>query len=111
LDDLLAAAHWIFTRQGDTLELGIVVPSPRVTIREKIGVIAEFLRRYRQGTFDQLLEDRRHRLDIVVTFLALLELVKRRMVVAQQGSLFGQIAFEPSEAWSEDTSFELEFGE
>jgi hypothetical protein len=33
------------------------------------------------------------------------------MVVAKQEALFGQIAFEPSEAWNEDTTFELEFGE
>ena len=111
LADLLAAAHWIFSQEGIISELGMVVPPPRVTIREKIGVIAEFLRRYQAGTFDQLLSDHRYRLDVVVTFLALLELVKRRMVVAKQEALFGQIAFEPSEAWNEDTTFELEFGE
>lgn len=110
-DDLLAAAHWVFSQSNDFPELSSVVPPPRVTIREKIGLIAEFLRRHREGTFEQLLGGRRYRLDVVVTFLALLELVKRQMVVAQQEALFGQIAFEPSEAWSDDTSFELEFGE
>jgi segregation and condensation protein A len=111
MDDLLAAANWIFSQQGDIPELSSVVPPPRVTIRQKIGLIAEFLRLHRAGTFDQLLGDRRLRLDVVVTFLALLELVKRRMVIAQQDILFGQIAFEPTEGWSDDTSFELEFGE
>jgi segregation and condensation protein A len=111
LDDLLAVAHWIFSQEGLIPELGTVVPPPRITIREKIGVIADFLRRYQSGTFDQLLSDRRYRLDVVVTFLALLELVKRQMVLARQEALFGQIAFEPAEAWNEDTSFELEFGE
>jgi segregation and condensation protein A len=111
IDDLLAAANWIFSQQADFAELRSVVPPPRVTIRQKISLIAEFLRRHREGTFDQLLGDQRYRLDVVVTFLALLELVKRRMVVAQQDALFGQIAFEPAEAWNEDTSFELEFGE
>jgi hypothetical protein len=33
------------------------------------------------------------------------------MVIARQETLFGEIAFEPAEAWSEDISFELEFGE
>lgn len=111
IDDLLAAANCIFSQQSIFPELSTVVPPPRVTIREKIGVIADYLRRHREGTFDQLLGDRRYRLDIVVTFLALLELVKRRMIDAQQETLFGQIDFEPAEAWSEDTSFELEFGE
>jgi segregation and condensation protein A len=50
-------------------------------------------------------------LEVVVTFLALLELVKRQMVTANQESLFGQIEFQPAESWSEDTDFEIEFGE
>jgi len=111
MDDLLAAANWVFSQQTAFSELSSVVPPPRVTIREKIAEIADYLRRHREGTFDQLLGDRRYRLDVVVTFLALLELVKRRMILAQQETLFGKIAFEPAEAWSDDTSFELEFGE
>lgn len=111
LDDLLAAAHWIFSQSGDFPELRSVVPPPRVTIREKISLITDFLRRHRQGTFDQLVGERHHRLDLVVTFLALLELIKRQMILAQQQALFGQITFEPAEAWNDDISFELEFGE
>ena len=111
IDDLLAAAWQVFSQQNDIQELRSVVPMPRVTIREKIVLIADFLNRHRKGTFDQLLYDHRYRLDIVVTFLALLELVKRQMVLAEQETLFGQIAFQPAEAWDEDTSFELEFGE
>jgi segregation and condensation protein A len=111
IEDLLVAAWQVFSNQTEITELGSVVPPPRVTIREKIVLIADFLHCHRKGTFDQLLKDRRYRLDIVVTFLALLELVKRQMVMAEQETLFGQIAFEPAEAWSDDTSFELEFGE
>jgi segregation and condensation protein A len=111
IDDLLAAAWQVLTQQNDIQELGSVVPPPRVTIREKIVLIAEFLQLHRKGTFDQLLYDRRYRLDIVVTFLALLELVKRQMVMAEQETLFGQIAFQPAESWDDDTTFELEFGE
>jgi segregation and condensation protein A len=61
--------------------------------------------------FDDLVQDRAFRLDVVVTFLALLELVKRHMVRAEQDQLFGRIEFEPAEAWNEDLSFEIEFGE
>lgn len=111
LDDLLATAQWVFSQSGDFSELSTVVPPPRITIREKIGMIVDFLRHHQAGTFDQLLGKRRYRLDIVVTFLALLELVKRQMVVAQQKALFGQIAFEPTQNWNDDISFDLEFGE
>lgn len=111
LEDLLFAARHILENQRHLESLNSVVPPPRVTIREKIGVIADFIRRYRRGTFKEILGDRRYRLEVVVTFLALLELIKRQMVIAQQERLFGEIAFEPAEAWSEDISFELEFGE
>ena len=111
IDDLLVAAWQVFSQENSMAELGTVVPPPRMTIREKIVLIADFLQRHRKGTFDQLLYDRGYRLDIVVTFLALLELVKRQMILAEQETLFGEIAFQPAEAWNDDTTFELEFGE
>jgi segregation and condensation protein A len=117
VDDILAMAQWLFSQEKPVPELSTVVPMPRVTIRQKIALIADYLRRNPGGgAFDQLLQSRTYRLDVVVTFLALLELVKRRMVQARQEQLFGQIGFEPAEdwpgdAWNEDTPFELEFGE
>jgi segregation and condensation protein A len=110
-EDLLKAAHWLLAQAKSLPELNSVVPAPKVTIREKIGLITQYLRGHNHGRFDELLRDRAYRLDVVVTFLALLELVKRHMVHAQQDGLFGSIEFEPTELWSEDLSFEIEFGE
>lgn len=110
LDDLLAAVQSIFA--VDTRpSLATVVAAPRVTIREKIGLIAQFLRSNQHGTFAELLSRNSIRLDVVVTFLALLELVKRRMIQTRQEQLFGDIEIELSENWNEDPTFELEFGE
>jgi chromatin segregation and condensation protein Rec8/ScpA/Scc1 (kleisin family) len=50
-------------------------------------------------------------MEIVVTFLAMLELVKRRYLKAQQESLFGDIELVIAEAWDENPEFEIEFGE
>ena len=50
-------------------------------------------------------------LDIVVTFLAMLELIKRRLVQVHQESLFGEIELESADTWDENETFELEFGE
>jgi len=111
MDDLITAAQQVLSQNIDITELGSVVTPPRVTIRDKIVMIAEYLHSHRRGTFDQLIYGRRYRLEIVVTFLALLELVKRQMVLVEQETLFGQIAFQPAEAWDDNTAFELEFGE
>jgi segregation and condensation protein A len=51
------------------------------------------------------------RLEIVVTFLAMLELVKRHLVRASQDDLFSDISLEKSEAWDNLDELETEFGE
>jgi segregation and condensation protein A len=108
--DLLMAANAILSADAKT-ELAKVVSAPKITIREKISIIAHFLRINQSGTFLTILPKDPIRLDIVVTFLALLELVKRKMVNTHQELLFGDIIIEPSENWSENLEFELEFGE
>ena len=45
----------------------------------------------------------------MVTFLALLELVKRYRVSARQDLLFGEIEIERSDDWNLEEEFELEF--
>ncbi|HEX9029235.1 MAG TPA: segregation/condensation protein A [Anaerolineales bacterium] len=111
LDDLIAAARDIFS-QIERPALSTVVNAPRITIREKISLIAAFLRSNGRATFRLFLQSRPSRLDIVVTFLAMLELIKRRMVQAKQESLFGEIELETAGSWDEDNeAFELEFGE
>jgi segregation and condensation protein A len=47
-------------------------------------------------TFDELLGERKERWRIIYTFLALLELVKLRMVKAYQTSAFGVIRIFPA---------------
>lgn len=111
LDELLAAAVQVFSR-SDHQPLASVISPYRVTIREKIGLIAAYLNREKAGTFRQLLKARPRRLDVVVTFLALLELIKRRMILTSQDGLFQDISFQPTEEWQvADQLFELEFGE
>ena len=111
LVDLLEAARTVFTHADNRRELNTVVAAPRITIREKISVIARFLRQNGHATFRSFLSRRPTNLDIVVTFLAMLELIKRRLVQVHQGSLFGEIELESTETWDENETFELEFGE
>jgi segregation and condensation protein A len=80
-----------------------------VTIREKIGLITTTLKQAGKATFRKLLQRVGSRLEIVVTFLAMLELVKRHRVQATQPNLFGDISLEPAEDWDESDEFDLEF--
>ena len=60
-------------------------------------------------SFRTMLGETPTRIDVVVTFLALLELVKRYHVDARQESLFGDIQCERLEGWNEGEEFETEF--
>ncbi len=109
LRDLLAAAEAAFAREKEKQSLGTVIAPPRVTIREKIDLIARTLRQVRHASFQSLIADRATRLEVVVTFLALLELIKRYRVSARQEGLFSDIEIDRLEDWADDEEIELEF--
>ncbi len=112
LDDLVEAARTIFTSLDLRPDLKTVVAPSPVTIRQKIGLIVNQLRQRGRATFQHLIRSASSRLEIVVTFLAMLELIKRNRIDARQGSLFGDIEISPSgETNGDDDEFELEFGE
>jgi len=82
---------------------GGAVVRPRFTVSQKIGAIAARLRWSREGMrFEELFDDQTSRLELIVTFLALLELIRlRRVRVAQEG-LFGEIRVYPAETAASD---------
>jgi segregation and condensation protein A len=109
LADLMAAAEDIFAEVAEKVALGTVISAPRITIREKIALIAERLGRNPNIPFTSLLGKQPSRLEVVVTFLALLELVKRYRVAARQAGLFSDIEIEKMEDWGKDEELEIEF--
>ncbi len=109
LMDLLEAAESSLLQEREKQSLGTVISAPKVTIRQKIAYISERLSKSQKSSFKELVGNSNSRLEVVVTFLALLELVKRYRVSARQEALFGDIHIERSEEWSEGEEFELEF--
>ena len=107
--DLLEAARATFLQEKEKQSLGTVISAPRVTIRQKIAFIANTLNKNKNSSFKALIDSANSRLEVVVTFLALLELVKRYRVSARQDTLFGNIEIERSDDWDADEEFELEF--
>ena len=78
-------------------------------LREKIEFITKTMRNIQRMTFSGLITDKSTRIEIVVTFLAMLELIKRYRISARQDVLFGDIEFERSEDWKEDEEIDIEF--
>jgi len=109
LEKLVNAAEIAFAKEKEKQPLGIIIAAPRVTIREKIDLISRTLKEVEHSTFRALLDAGASRLEIVVTFLALLELVKRYRVNAQQDGLFNDIDIARMDDWKDDEEMELEF--
>jgi segregation and condensation protein A len=66
------------------------------TVQQKIDAIIELLSKHKRIEFSKLFSDLYTRLEVIVTFLAVLELVKRRRIVARQSQLFGSIWLYPN---------------
>ena len=109
LAKLVAAAEEAFAKEKSKRPLGSVIAAPRVTIREKIDMITKMMKDVQRASFSTLVKDSTSRLEIVVTFLAMLELIKRYRVQAHQEGLFSDIEIDRMEDWSEDEEIEIEF--
>lgn len=110
LTDLLLAAQESLLSQPSLTNLDRVVNMPRITIRDKIKIILDKLNVTDRAKFHELLNTR-SRVEIVVTFLAMLELVKRHIIHAQQESLFGEIQLQAEGPLQDAEVAELDFSE
>jgi segregation and condensation protein A len=72
------------------------IDAEQLSVTDRINEILERLREAGQVTFAELLEGVRERRRIVYTFLALLELMKLRMIKAYQAGPFGPIRIFPA---------------
>jgi segregation and condensation protein A len=108
LEDLFQAYLEALSTVPQTAPLDTVVTPPRINIRDRIKVIVDELRKKGQTTFGVLLKSAKSRLEIVISFLAVLELVKQRQVHVQQIEGFGEIDIVPGEKWQEGQGLELD---
>lgn len=91
--DLLDALQRVLSDVGEGEEEVTTLTRRRISIRMRMS---EIWRRISaaagQGVlFDNLFDEDRQRTDIVITFLAILELLRLQRIVVRQGELFGQI--------------------
>ena len=107
--DLIEAAREVYAKEVEKKSLGTVITAPKVTIREKIELISKMLGSAEHAYFKELLGEKPSRIEVVVTFLALLELVKRYRVTASQEGHFTDIEIERMEDWNPDEEIEIEF--
>jgi segregation and condensation protein A len=93
--DLIDAVNKVLQRFDETEKrranrTGEIV-ADQWSVTEKIALIREILSQRETVRFTELFESARSRLEIITTFLAVLELAKLKQLVAKQGKRFGEI--------------------
>lgn len=78
-----------------------------VSLEQKIGSVMAFARRERKFSFRQLLEGQRDKLEVIVTFLAVLELMKIGKISLSQEEIFGDMEIETLEPEGEEEELDL----
>jgi segregation and condensation protein A len=113
LDDLYHAMIEVLANIPDSPAIQQSVAVPKVRLRDKIISIVQSLRSIGRLSFRSMVQSARSRLEIVISFLAVLELVKQQQVEALQEEQFGDIEITPGSEWKADQEldFELEFEE
>ncbi|MCS7260099.1 MAG: segregation/condensation protein A [Anaerolineae bacterium] len=91
LEDLVTAARQVLSIRPPAPAVDQMVSPVMVTIGERIAWIRQLLECLPQVTFDTLMRMCTQRLEIIVTFMALLELIKQNFVDVQQDVPFGEI--------------------
>jgi len=91
LDDLLAAVRDVLVVKPPELSVNGAVAPVIITIADQMALIERKTRKGRSLSFRQLLEQATTRIEVVVTLLALLEMVKQLRVTMHQDKQFGDI--------------------
>jgi|LSQX01.2.fsa_nt_gb segregation and condensation protein A len=91
LDDLIELLKSLYHFQEEAAPITTVITIPRVTIKKKIHDLIDQLRIQKHLSYRQLLPKEHDRIEAIVLFLAVLELIKQQYVDAMQEELFSDI--------------------
>ncbi|MBU0491337.1 MAG: segregation/condensation protein A [Chloroflexi bacterium] len=97
LDDLLAAVQTVLARLPALPTADSAVPAMSFSVEDKMAHIATQAKEGGRLYFGDLLRTAVSRVEVIVTFLALLELIRLRQVTVAQETLFEDIVIEGTE--------------
>ena len=108
VNELFSLASSIFLKDIERQSISTVVERPKITIKDKINQISEYFKGSDELTFREFLGDYYSRLDIVISFLALLELIKGDFIQFVQEDIFDDIKIIRVKEVSEIEDFALQ---
>lgn len=96
--DLQFAFGQVLRKAGEKVDQSLHVQREQITVKDKINELLLLVAAEKSGlAFSLVFSNCRDKYEMVVTFLALLELVRRQRVVVNQSSNFGEIFLYPGE--------------
>lgn len=96
VDLLIKAVRGVLDLEQPAPPVGTVIKPFTLTIREQMNLIERILRYRPSLSFKRMLRRAQNRVEIIVTFLAVLELLRRRKVEIEQDGAFGDILILPA---------------
>jgi segregation and condensation protein A len=93
---LLEAARTAMSIKAEDPDVDEVVAPHVVTIGQQMGTIWQKIQVGQRVSFNAMVAQAVSHIEVIVTLLAVLELIKRRLIVAHQGSYFGDIVIDRS---------------
>jgi len=91
LGDLVKAMQKVYDRAQETPKTGVVFED-RFTVREKMEFITGLLKgKDKRCLFSELFTGTYYKLEVITTFLALLELARMKILVLTQNEVYGEI--------------------
>lgn len=109
MESFLNAAKYAFSIRR-TIPLETVVKLSKISIKSKIrGIVDWFKNHGSEPLYFNKMVLKATRAETVVSFLAMLELIKQRMIIAKQEEIFGEITMNPTENMINYQDADIEF--
>jgi segregation and condensation protein A len=106
LQDLVEALMNLIAQQTSPT-VNTMIGIPKITLRQKVQEILAILYNKEQTSFQTLVENDHSRINAIIVFLAILELVKQDLIKTEQSNIFADILIIASEKLH--TNYQAEF--
>jgi segregation and condensation protein A len=107
IDDLAKMLKALYRFEEEASPISSIVTIPKLTIKNKMRALIRALREKNQISYKNLLSEHFDRIEAIVLFLSILELIKQHYAEVNQESLFSDIHLAPTEKAYQESEIEL----
>ncbi len=105
IKDLANMLKTLYRFEEEASAVSSVVTIPKLTIKQKIRDIIERLKQKDDMSYRELLTENFDRIEAIVLFLSILELIKQNYATVNQSAIFGDIRISPTDRTFQEEEF------